>query len=89
MWLVLAAMAFAAILEHAGFLDRLLRPWSRGPARAGRLILAVNSSGIGLNVTAGDQYVADVLPARMFRNEFAAAASRRRCSAGRSRTPAP
>ena len=25
-WLVLAAMAFAAILEHAGFLDRLLRP---------------------------------------------------------------
>ncbi len=25
-WLVLAAMGFAAILEHAGFLDRLLRP---------------------------------------------------------------
>ena len=25
-WLVLAAMAFAAILEHAGFLERLMRP---------------------------------------------------------------
>ena len=25
-WLVLAAMAYAAILEHAGFLERLLRP---------------------------------------------------------------
>ena len=25
-WLVLAAMAFAAILEHAGFLERLLQP---------------------------------------------------------------
>ena len=25
-WLVLAAMAFAAVLEHAGFLDRLLEP---------------------------------------------------------------
>jgi Na+:H+ antiporter, NhaC family len=36
----------------------------------GELILAVNSSGVGLNVIAGDQYVADVLPARMFRNEF-------------------
>jgi NhaC family Na+:H+ antiporter len=35
------------------------------------LILAVNASGIGLNVIAGDQYVADVLPARMFREEFA------------------
>ena len=37
---------------------------------AGRLILAVNASGIGLNVIAGDQYVADVLPARMFAAEF-------------------
>jgi NhaC family Na+:H+ antiporter len=69
-WLVLAAMAFAAILEQAGFLDRLLRPivgWARG---RGRLILAVNATGVGLNVTAGDQYVACVLPARMFRGEF-------------------
>ena len=36
----------------------------------GQLILAVNASAIGLNVTAGDQYVADVLPSRMFRDEF-------------------
>ena len=39
--------------------------------RRGSLILSVNASGIGLNVVAGDQYVADVLPARMFRDEFA------------------
>ena len=25
-WLVLAALSFAAIMEHAGFLERLLRP---------------------------------------------------------------
>jgi hypothetical protein len=31
----------------------------------------VNLSGVGLNVIAGDQYVADVLPSRMFRGEFA------------------
>ena len=37
---------------------------------SGQLILAVNSSGIGLNVIAGDQYVAIVLPARTFRGEF-------------------
>jgi NhaC family Na+:H+ antiporter len=69
-WLVLAAMAFAAILEHAGFLDRLLRPVVTRARTRGKLILAVNSSGIGLNMAAGDQYVADVLPSRMFRNEF-------------------
>jgi NhaC family Na+:H+ antiporter len=70
-WLVLAALAFAAIMEHAGFLERLLRPVvERAPTR-GRLIAAVNASGVGLNVIAGDQYVADVLPARMFSSEFA------------------
>jgi NhaC family Na+:H+ antiporter len=57
-------------MEHAGFLERLLQPVvARAPTR-GRLILAVNGSAIGLNVIAGDQYVADVLPARMFRDEF-------------------
>jgi NhaC family Na+:H+ antiporter len=69
-WLVLAALSFAAIMEHAGFLARLLQPVvERAPTR-GRLIAAVNGSGIGLNVIAGDQYVADVLPARMFSGEF-------------------
>jgi Na+:H+ antiporter, NhaC family len=69
-WLVLAAMAFAAILEHAGFLERLMRPIVTRAKSRGSLILAVNASGISLNVAAGDQYVADVLPARMFREEF-------------------
>jgi NhaC family Na+:H+ antiporter len=69
-WLVLAALSFAAIMEHAGFLERLLRTVvERAPTR-GRLIAAVNASGVGLNVIAGDQYVADVLPARMFSSEF-------------------
>jgi len=69
-WLVLSAMAFAAILEHAGFLDRLLQPIVTRARSRGQLILAVSASGIGLNVTAGDQYVADVLPARMYAEEF-------------------
>jgi NhaC family Na+:H+ antiporter len=69
-WLVLAALSFAAIMEHAGFLARLLEPVVRRAPTRGRLIAAVNGSGIGLNVIAGDQYVADVLPARMFSSEF-------------------
>jgi Na+:H+ antiporter, NhaC family len=69
-WLVLAALSFAAIMEHAGFLARLLRPVVAHAPTRGRLIAAVNGSGVGLNVIAGDQYVADVLPARMFRTEF-------------------
>jgi NhaC family Na+:H+ antiporter len=70
-WLVLGALSFAAVMEHAGFLQRLLEPIVTRTRRRGSLIAAVNGSGIGLNVIAGDQYVADVLPARMFRKEFA------------------
>ena len=51
-------------------LDRLLRPIVKLARTRGRLILSVNASAIGLNVIAGDQYVADVLPSRMFRAEF-------------------
>ena len=69
-WLVLGALSFAAIMEHAGFLQRLLEPIVARAQSRGRLILSVAGSGIGLNVIAGDQYVADVLPARMFRGEF-------------------
>jgi NhaC family Na+:H+ antiporter len=69
-WLVLGAMSFAAIMEHAGFLARLLQPIVSRAQTRGRLILAVNASGVGLNAIAGDQYVADVLPARMFQGEF-------------------
>ncbi len=69
-WLVLAAMSFAAVIEHAGFTERILRPIVSRAKTRGRLILAVNASGIGLNVIAGDQYVADVLPSRVFRGEF-------------------
>ena len=69
-WLVLAALSFAAIMEYAGFLERILRPVVAHAPTRGRLILAVNGSGVGLNVIAGDQYVAVVLPSRMFRSEF-------------------
>jgi NhaC family Na+:H+ antiporter len=69
-WLVLGALSYGAVMEHAGFLERILQPIVTRAKSRGALILAVIASGIGLNLIAGDQYVADVLPARMYRNEF-------------------
>ena len=69
-WLILGALSFAAIVEYAGFLNRLLQPIVSVARSTGTLIGSVVGAGIGLNVIAGDQYVADVLPARMFRKEF-------------------
>jgi NhaC family Na+:H+ antiporter len=70
-WLILGALSFAAIMEHAGFLDRLLWPLMNRARTDGRLIATTGLTAVGLNVIAGDQYVADVIPSRAFRAEFA------------------
>ena len=70
-WLVLGALSFAAIMEEAGFLERLIRPILAGAKSTGRLIAAVIGTCIGLNIIAGDQYVAIVMPSRVYRFEFA------------------
>jgi NhaC family Na+:H+ antiporter len=70
-WLVLGALSFAAIMEEAGFLERLIRPVLAGATSTGRLIASVIGTCIGLNIIAGDQYVAIVMPSRVYRLEFA------------------
>jgi NhaC family Na+:H+ antiporter len=70
-WLVLAALTFAAIMEEAGFLERLIRPIIARAKSTGRLIASVVATCIGLNIIAGDQYVSIVMPSRVYRLEFA------------------
>ena len=70
-WLILGAMCFAAIMEEAGFLNRLIAPLVRVAHSDRALITSVAGTAVGLNVVAGDQYVADVLPSRVYRAEFA------------------
>ena len=70
-WLILGALSFAAIMEEAGFLDRLIAPIVRRARSDAGLITSVAGTCVGLNVVAGDQYVADVLPSRVFRRPFA------------------
>jgi Na+:H+ antiporter, NhaC family len=70
-WLILGALSFAAIMEEAGFLERLIAPVVRRARSDASLIASVACTCIGLNVVAGDQYVADVLPSRVYRTAFA------------------
>lgn len=70
-WLILGALSFAAIMEEAGFLGRLIAPVARRAHSDATLIASVAGASAGLNVVAGDQYVAVVLPSRIFRAEFA------------------
>jgi NhaC family Na+:H+ antiporter len=58
-------------MEAAGFLDRLIAPLVARARSSGWLIATVVGTCFGLNVVAGDQYVADVLPSRAYRDTFA------------------
>jgi Na+:H+ antiporter, NhaC family len=69
-WLIIGAVTFGALLEQLGLIDRLINPLIARATSRGQLYLTVFGCGFGLNVVAGDQYIALVLPSRMFRAEF-------------------
>ncbi|MDH5501042.1 MAG: Na+/H+ antiporter NhaC, partial [Gammaproteobacteria bacterium] len=70
-WLILTALAFGAVLEHAGMLSRLIESALKSAKSTGSLVLTVVLSCIGINIVAADQYIAIVLPGKMYRAEFA------------------
>ena len=70
-WLILGALSFAAIMEEAGMLRRLIRPIVNHAKSDAGLIASVAATSFGLNVLSGDQYVAVVMPSRVFPSEFA------------------
>ena len=69
-WLVLCAMSFGAVLEHTGMLKRMIDSALKRAKSTGSLVLTVVLSCIGINVVAADQYIAIVLPGKMYRAEF-------------------
>ena len=70
-WLIIGAVTFGAMLEEFGLISRLVNPMITAAKSTGRLFVTVFACGFGLNVVAGDQYIALVLPSRIFRAEFA------------------
>lgn len=68
-WLIMSAMAFGGVMEFTGLLARLIDPLVEKTKSAGALLVTVGLTAIGVNIVAGDQYMAIVLPGRMFRAE--------------------
>ena len=69
-WLVLAAMAFGAAMEKAGILDALVKNLVKLARSTGSLIATTVGTCLGMNTLTGDQYIAIVLPGRMFKAEY-------------------
>jgi len=69
-WLIMAALSFGAVLEHTGMLKRLIDSALKRAKSTGSLVTTVVLSCIGINVVAADQYIAIVLPGKMYKAEF-------------------
>lgn len=69
-WLILMAMTFGAVMETTGMLQRIAASILSSVRGTGSLIAATLMTAIGMNIIASDQYIAIVLPGRMFRAEF-------------------
>lgn len=73
MWtisLILCALTFGGILEKAGLLDALAKKILGFAKSTGSLVTVTIITAIFTNALAGDQYLAIVLPGRMYKDEF-------------------
>ena len=69
-WLIMSALAFGALVEHAGLVQRIIDPIAARAKTIGGLIAATAAVCIGANLATADQYMAVALPGRMFGPEF-------------------
>lgn len=69
-WLILTALSFGAVMEHTGLLRRLVELILRAARGTGSLIASVVGTTILANAITSDQFMAIVVPGRMFREEF-------------------
>jgi NhaC family Na+:H+ antiporter len=70
LWIIIGAVAFGTLLEEFGLLAKLINPILERAKTTGSLIAAVVVTAIGLNIVAADQYIALVLPVRMYSVAF-------------------
>lgn len=68
--LILVALAFGGIMEASGMLEKLAEGILRMARSTGALIAATILSCLGMNALASDQYLAIIVPGRMYRNAY-------------------
>jgi len=68
--LILAALTFGGILEKTGMLESIGKVVLKYARSTGALVTATILTSIITNVMAGDQYLAIVLPGKMYKEEF-------------------
>jgi NhaC family Na+:H+ antiporter len=68
--LIIVALSFGGIMERTGMLRVLAGSLLKYVKRTGTLVTTTVFSCIGMNIIAADQYIAIVVPGRMFKSAF-------------------
>jgi len=69
-WLVITALTFGAVLETTKLLNTIVMVLLSFAKSTSSLIITTIATCIGINIVTADQYIAIVLPGRMFKTEF-------------------
>ncbi len=69
-WLVMCALSFGAVLEHLGMLRVFVESILKAAKSTGSLITSTVATCIGTNLITADQYMAIVMPGRMYKEEY-------------------
>ena len=69
-WLIICAMSFGGIMEKTGFLNIITESLMKFVNSRKSLFLTTSGTCLFLNITASDQYLAIVVPGRMFASSF-------------------
>jgi len=69
-WLILCAMVFGAVMDHTGLLRSLVSYALSFVHSTGSLIATTVVTCVGANIITSDQYIAVVLPGRMYKLEY-------------------
>ena len=69
-WLIMIALLFGSVMEKVGLLEVFVKSILKVAKSTGSLITATVATCIGTNMIAADQYMAIVMPGRMFKKEY-------------------
>lgn len=69
-WLIICAMVFGGIMETCGFLQRISAAILQWAQSTFGLFAATAATCLGFNITASDQYLAIVVPGRMYADAY-------------------
>lgn len=69
-WLIICAMVFGGVMDAIGALSRISKAMLSLAKNTFQLFLSTVGSCIALNITASDQYLAIVVPGKMFSKAF-------------------